>query len=251
MSHTEKPLIDVTNINEKVYEFIKRRIIDLTYPPGRKINSAALRQELGISQTPIKDALSRLAGEQLVEISSRRGTYVKDVTDRDIQEIAEIRIILETGAVEMAAGRITKEKITQLEALYENTLNEPGEFDYRSFMERDSSFHMAIVGLTDNQRLLQTYKRLNSHAQVVRSRFGGPGAKKLPKTDRTHKAILEALKKNDTEKAKVTIRKHIIYSWKAFLERGVARDGKEAGGDGPRPSSGSGNNSIMENKGRE
>ncbi len=234
MSQKEKPLIDVTNINEKVYDFIKRRIIDLTYPPGRRINSAQLRQALGISQTPIKDALFRLAGEQLVEISSRRGTYVKDVTDRDIKEIAETRIILETGAVEMAAGRITPEKLVQLEALYEETLDGAGELDYRLFMERDSRFHMAIVGLTDNERLLQTYKRLNSHAQVVRSRFGGPGTKKLPQTDGAHKAILEALKRSDTEEAKERIKSHIITSWGAFLERGEAKAESESGGDGSR-----------------
>ena len=230
----EKPLIDITNINEKVYSFIKGRIIDLTYPPGHRINTAKLREELGISQTPIKDALFRLAGEQLVEVSSRRGTYVKDVTDRDITEIAETRIILETGAVEMAAGRITRKKLDQLEELYRETLDDSEDFDYRRFMERDSRFHLAIVGLTDNERLLQTYKRLNSHAQVVRSRFGGPGTRKLPQTDQAHKAILDALKRNDTDEAKENIREHIITSWGAFIKRGEAKTESEPGGDGSR-----------------
>ncbi len=223
MSHAGKPLIDVTNINEKVYEFIKRRIIDLTYPPGRRINSAELRKELGISQTPIKDALFRLAGEQMVEISSRRGTYVKDVTERDIREIAETRIIIETGAVEMTEGRIGRDKLARLREAYLATLDQGRqEFDYSSFMERDSRFHMAIVGLTDNQRLLQTYLQLNSHVQVVRSRYAGPGTKKLPRTDEAHRTILEALERGDLEGAKRAIKDHIRYSWNAFLDRGAA-----------------------------
>ena len=227
MSHTAKPLIDVTNINEKVYEFIKRRIIDLTYPPGRRINSAELRKELGISQTPIKDALFRLAGEQMVEISSRRGTYVKDVTERDIREIAETRIIIETGAVELTEGRIGGDKLARLREAYLATLDQDGEeFEYSSFMERDSRFHLAIVGLTDNQRLLQTYLRLNSHVQVVRSRYAGPGNRKLPRTDEAHRAILEALERGDLEGAKRAIKDHIRYSWNAFLDRGAARTAK-------------------------
>ena len=73
-------LIDASNINEKVYNYLKSSIIDFTYPPGTKLHISDLKKLLGISQTPIKDALFRLMGEGLVEITSRKGTYVKNVT---------------------------------------------------------------------------------------------------------------------------------------------------------------------------
>jgi DNA-binding GntR family transcriptional regulator len=116
------PTIDVTNINEKIYEWLKKRIISCIYPPGHKLNVRQLRKDLGVSQTPIKDALFRLAGEGLIEISSRKGTYVKEVTDQDIAEIYDTRLILESGAGEVIATEITDEQIKELERLYEATL---------------------------------------------------------------------------------------------------------------------------------
>ena len=82
-------LIDVTNINEKVYQLIKQNIIKFIYPPGHNLNITELKDALGVSPTPIKDALFRLAGEGLVVIYPRKGTYVKDVTDEDIHEIIQ------------------------------------------------------------------------------------------------------------------------------------------------------------------
>ena len=78
----QSTLIDVTNINEKVYNYIKTNIISYNYPPGYNLNLNQLSELLGVSPTPIKDALFRLAGEGLVEIAPRKGTYVKDVTSR-------------------------------------------------------------------------------------------------------------------------------------------------------------------------
>jgi DNA-binding GntR family transcriptional regulator len=79
-SRKQNPIIDITNINEKVYDLIKKRIVDLEYPPGSKINIRQLQEELNVSNSPIKDALFRLAGEGMVDIDSRRGTsYIADV----------------------------------------------------------------------------------------------------------------------------------------------------------------------------
>ena len=109
--------IDTKNINEKVYELLRERIVTSTYPPGYKIKVRILSKELGTSQTPIKDALSRLAGEGLVQIDSRKGTYVKGITEQDIAEIFDTRMIIETGAAEIVAKRITDEQIKKLQFL--------------------------------------------------------------------------------------------------------------------------------------
>ena len=146
----KKSLIDITNINEKVYALIRNRIIYIEYAPGEKINTRKLQEELGVSQTPIKDALLRLAGEGMVEISSRRGTFVKDVTARDIFEIEGIRIVLETAAVEAIAEQITDAQVEKLESLYHDTLIDRDNFDYGKFMEKDFRFHQEIIQLTGN-----------------------------------------------------------------------------------------------------
>jgi DNA-binding GntR family transcriptional regulator len=214
----EQPVIDVTNINEKVYDFLKKGITDLTYTPGERINVRQLQHELGVSQTPIKDALFRLAGEGMVEISSRRGTFVTEVTERDIREIAETRIILETGAVEIVAKRITAAQLMELEALYRATLIEDESIGYDSYMERDSQFHLKIIEFTNNERLLKLYKQLNAHMQIVRFRFARRAKRKLSWTDEDHARILEAIKEHDAQKAVQTMREHLLRARDAFLK---------------------------------
>jgi DNA-binding GntR family transcriptional regulator len=214
----ERQLIDITNINEKVYDFLKKGIINLTYPPGEKINIRKLQQDLGVSHTPIKDALFRLAGEGMVEISSRRGTFVTEVTERDIEEIAETRIILESGALDIVAKQITDQQLAELEVLYQATLIEEEDVGYDSYMEKDSQFHLAIVEFTNNQHLLKLYKQLNAHMQIVRFRFARRAKRKLSWTDQDHARILRAIKENDPQKAKETMREHLLRARDAFLQ---------------------------------
>ena len=211
--------IDITNINEKVYTLIRNRIIYVEYAPGEKINSRMLQEELGVSQTPIKDALSRLAGEGMVEISSRRGTFVKDVTEKDIFEIEGIRIILETAAVEAIAEQITDAQVGELEGLYRDTLIDQDNFDYGIFMEKDFRFHQEIIRLTGNQRLLNIYTQLNAHVQIVRFQLVRKRTKPLPWANNDHLSILNALKERDVEKAKAAIREHRIKSRDAYLQK--------------------------------
>lgn len=213
----KKPLIDITNINEKVYELIKSRIICRDYPPGFQINIRKLQDELGVSNSPIINSLFRLSGEGLVEITSRKGTYVKDITEKDIHEIEEFRIILECGAVDIIARRITDEQLEMLERRYKETLIPERSFDYTKFMQKDSLFHLEIMKLADNQRLIDTYKRLNAHIQIARFEFVKQRKKPLPWTHRDHLEIISALKQRDPEKAKQAIVNHRVKARDAFL----------------------------------
>ncbi len=217
-SNEREPVIDITNLNEKVYELIKSRIITLKSPPGCQINVRKLQDELGVSNSPIKSALFRLAGEGMVEISSRRGAFVKDITERDMYEVEEARIVLEIGAVEIIAEKITDDQLERLERLFKDTLFDDEEHDYKLFMEKDNLFHLEIIKLTDNQRLLDMYKRLNAHMQIVRFRFTRGRSKRLPWTDQDHRNILDALKSRDATKAKTFIKEHRLKARETFLQ---------------------------------
>lgn len=212
-------VIDITNINEKIYELIKKRITHLEYPPGYQITIRALQNELGVSNSPIKDALFRLAGEGLVEITSRKGTYVIDITERDIYEIEAVRAIIEMGAVELVARTITDEQLKRLEELYKETLIPSDAFEYSIFMEKDNRFHLEILKLTHNQRLVDIYKRLNPHLQIVRFQFARNRTQPLPWTHQDHREILEALRQRDPDKAKDAIRRHREKARDAFLDK--------------------------------
>ncbi len=212
-----KAIIDITNINEKVYELIKSRIVCRDYPPGHAISIRRLQDELGVSNSPIVNALFRLSGEGLVDITSRKGSYVRDITEKDIHEIEALRVILECGAIDLIGRVITDEQVGLLKRLYEETLVADRKFDYTKFMEKDSRFHLEIVKLTGNQRLVDTYKRLNAHSHIARFEYAKQRKTPLPWTHRDHLEILNALEQRDPEKAKKAIVDHRAKSRDAFL----------------------------------
>jgi DNA-binding GntR family transcriptional regulator len=206
-------LIDVSNINEKVYNFIKANIINYNYPPGYNLNLGQLSELLGVSPTPIKDALFKLAGEGLVEIAPRKGTYVKDVTLEDIHEILKVRIILETAAVEAITAGLTDEQLSRFSDLYGEMISvkvgENDEASYKAYMERDSEFHLLFFQILGNQRLLSIYRNLNAHIQIVRFRLLDRRGKNVT-TDQEHSKILEALRERNPEKAKEAVHRHLL-----------------------------------------
>jgi DNA-binding GntR family transcriptional regulator len=206
-------LIDATNINEKVYDYIKKNITNFSFPSGYKLNVKQLSETLGVSHTPIKDALFRLAGEGLIDITSRTGTYVKNVTDAEIHEILQTRLILETAVIEEITAKITDEQLQLLKALHERSValvvNPNDSESYRAFMECDSEFHLFFFNIMGNRRLLEIYKNLNAHMQMVRFRWMNHALGKLPTTDAEHRVIVDALCQRSVSRAKQAIATHI------------------------------------------
>jgi DNA-binding GntR family transcriptional regulator len=220
-SDKKKVLIDITNINEKIYNLIRGRIIHFEYPPGFQITIRKLQDELGVSNSPIKDALFRLAGEGLVEITSRKGTFVKDISETDLYEIEEARAILEIGAVNIIAKTITDEQLGRLDALYKETLIPEDEFEYSKFMEKDSQFHLEIIKMTNNRKLVDIYKQLNAHVHITRFQYARNRKKPLPWTHKDHREIIKALRLRDPEKVKIAIQSHREKARDAFLKKRI------------------------------
>jgi DNA-binding GntR family transcriptional regulator len=219
MNDYKNTIIDTTNINEKVYQLIKHRILYYEYPPGYKLNIRGLQKDLGVSNSPIKDALFKLAGEDFVEITSRQGTFVKAITEEDIWEVEQARIVLESGAVEIVAPKIKEEQLERLESLYKHTLMRGEKFDYVVFMKRDLAFHLEIMRLTENKRLLDMFERLNAHLQIARFQIARQVKKRLPWTNSDHRKILEALRAKNPQMAKQIVTEHRIKARDAFLDK--------------------------------
>jgi GntR family transcriptional regulator, rspAB operon transcriptional repressor len=221
---TTPQIIDLTNINEKAYHLIKGYIVDFTYPPGHNLNINELKNMLGVSPTPIKDALFKLSGEGLVVINPRKGTYVKDVTDEDIHEIIQARIFLEMAVIDALAGKITDEQLQILDGLYQIGISikvdEGNMNDYKAYMESDCQFHLSFFHFMGNKRLTEIYKSLNAHMQIVRYRLMHHGRGKNPWTDQDHKDILTALKQRDFPGAGEAVRKHLLRLEAACLDAG-------------------------------
>jgi GntR family transcriptional regulator, rspAB operon transcriptional repressor len=210
---TAPDTIDVTNINEKVYSYIKKKIITSYFPSGFKLSIRQLSKTLGVSPTPIKDALFRLAGEGLIDITSRSGTHVKSITEADIHEILWTRLILETAVIERIARKITDEQLQAPKDLYLKSaslvVNPNDSESYKAFMEYDSEFHLSFFYIMGNKQLINIYKNMNAHMQMVRFRLMNHVTGKLPTTDEEHRLILEAICERNVAKTKRAVENHI------------------------------------------
>lgn len=144
--------------SEEAYLRIRELIVSLGMPPGSVVNESRLRDELKIGRTPIREALQRLARENLVRSVPHRGTFVTDVNITDLARITEVRVVLESHAARLAAERLSTGDRDALARLLEILQDEP-RLDQRELMRLDQQIHRQIYAAARNAFLEATLER--------------------------------------------------------------------------------------------
>jgi DNA-binding GntR family transcriptional regulator len=144
--------------SEAAYLRIRDRIVSLDMPPGSVVQEARLREELEIGRTPIREALQRLALENLVRSIPHRGTFVTDVNITDLARITEVRVVLEPHAAKLAAERLAASDRLAIQELLD-FLEAGGATDQRELMRLDQRIHRQIYRAARNSFLESTLER--------------------------------------------------------------------------------------------
>jgi DNA-binding GntR family transcriptional regulator len=150
--------VEARSQSEEAYLRIRDRIVSLDMPPGSVVNEARLRENLNIGRTPIREALQRLARENLVKSVPHRGTFVTDVNITDLARITEVRVVLEAHAARLAAEKLAstdREAIEDLLAVVERR-SVTGQ---RELMQLDQKIHQLVYRATRNPFLEATLER--------------------------------------------------------------------------------------------
>lgn len=224
---TYQPL-NYTDLTEQTYRILKDKILRNQLKPGEQISVPDVALALGISRTPVTDALKRLSSDGLVDIFPRRGTFVTQLTARDVAEIFDIRLMIEMYAVEFIfeAGVVDQcLKVVQAPMSGMKHAIAGTDFqDYESFMTNDRAFHTALVTLTSNNRLIRTYTQLHVHTHGARVHFlDGDNAQQA---HNEHQAIVEAFMHGTVQQAKAALGTHISGTKTRILELLDHRGGK-------------------------
>lgn len=193
---------------EKSYKGIKQAIILYKVKPGEPLVEKQIADKLGVSRTPVREALKKLKSEGLVKIIYRKGAFVAEISSRDIEEIFLLREVLECTAIKIAISRIKEEDLIEIESTFNSINNDIKKKYYKNVLYADIKFHNFIVDSSGNRRLCQFIEILND--QIYRLRYLSatvPG--RLSKSLQEHKGILEALKKRDKDLAEQRLRQHI------------------------------------------
>ena len=206
------PKIETTNISEKVYRWLRESIINLSLPPGQKLSVRELSTALSVSSSPITHALYRLAGEGLVEISPRKETCVRRISKEDIREIWDARVMLETGALEMIKFPLQSGQLKKVHRRCHESLRQEGfEVDtYKRYVEKDYLFHLELMKLSGNSRVVKIYEQLGAHIQLIRFGLMHKIGRASSKINEEHLSILTSLENEDIENMKKEIKSHVM-----------------------------------------
>ena len=211
-------LIDNPNLRSQTYKILKNMVITREILPGKKISEETLAQEIGVSRTPIREALFRLEHEGIVKIIPRRGAFVVKQSRENIIEILQVREVLEALIVRLVTPLLDESDIRKLRSSLEKLRAIPEkERHVIDYTNSELEFHDMLRKKCPNQMLRRMMEMVNARLQIIRLRTvvltGRP-----QKTLDEHTAILEMIEKGDAEEAELMMRRHVISVKKTALE---------------------------------
>ena len=169
-----KKLQTPSNLRQKVFEAVRDFVINGGVAPGGKIDEAYLAESLGVSKTPVREALSILATEGIVEIKPNRGSFKVRLTAKDIEEIGMIRGSLEGLCMRLACRKMTPRVIQKLKALIQDFEDKDFEKEYSAFVETNVKFHELIHKTAKSPRLVSLIQSNRDMAQMFRLKYFFP-----------------------------------------------------------------------------
>lgn len=206
------------SIQARVIDDLRERIISGALEPGVSLSEIALADAFGVSRTPVREALKQLQTEGLVEIRPRVGTFVTAPSRREINELFEVKALLEGAAARLMAQRGTVPELEMLrESLREadRAVARGDEARYAALVEE---FHEVIVQGADNAKLTAHYRILMNqlaYARLVRTSLAQPG--RLTQSDREHHRVFELIESKDGDGAERLMRDHVRASQRSLM----------------------------------
>jgi DNA-binding GntR family transcriptional regulator len=195
-------------LRELVFESLREAIISGMLRPSERLMEIQLAEEMGVSRTPVREAIRKLELEGLVVMIPRKGAYVAGMSIKDIADVFEIRGALEGLAAELASERATDEELEVMERYLVKISEEIENGDLSKVVETDTDFHTLIYEASRNARLSQIINNLREQIQRFRTTsLSFPGRMKVALEE--HRKIVEALSSRDGELARKLAQEHI------------------------------------------
>jgi DNA-binding GntR family transcriptional regulator len=214
--HAEANVSDATQIRHsplgrQVYDLLWKRIIHHQLRPGDRLSDLHLSKELGVSRTPVREALHRLSQDGVVRAESRRGFFVASFSSQDADELYDLREALEVLAVRLALPRLADDELSEAERALDAVacrLAAGDEAAAEEFLSVDRAFHQLLVRAANNQRLAAMMTALQAQISVFQV-YGIHMQDLLELSIAHHRAILAALRQRDSEAAQHAMQRHI------------------------------------------
>jgi DNA-binding GntR family transcriptional regulator len=204
MGSTIRKLTAPQNLTALAYDSIKRHILEGKLDEDTRLTEEFLSNRLGISKSPVREALNSLQTEGLIHIEPRRGARLRQFSVKEVRNLYDLREALEVFAVSIA--RVTPMLLTELAKSVERTRRLVKANDKIKHIEEDTRFHAAIASATGNDELCRVLKNIQDQIWLCRCKTYNLSSSTASEA---HLAILKALEENDTKGAQTAMRNHI------------------------------------------
>lgn len=205
-------------LRDVVFKTLRQEILTGKLKPGERLMEIQLANKLGVSRTPIREAIRKLELDGLVIMIPRRGAEVAQITLKDLKDVMEVRCALDVLAIELACDRMGREELNSLYQACENFREAVKTKDTRKLAEADVAFHDAIVLSTGNTRLIQLVSNLSE--QMYRYRFEYlKDATSHEMLQQEHMEMYQNILKKDKAAAASVVRKHINNQEEAIIKQ--------------------------------
>jgi len=206
------------NLSEQVYKAIRGSLMDGQYQPGDRLRISRLADEMGVSITPVREAIFRLVSDQALEMKAATAVHVRNLTPEELEEIQLIRFLLEGEAAGLAAERITSNELAALETVQEKFSKAAAE-NPRKASTLNRQFHFGVVAAAKQPLIMATVENMwTLMGPLLRTFHNTVPVRDLAARDHKHYAVLEALRNNDPTQAREALQAdikwgHVMVDW--------------------------------------
>ena len=195
------------SIVDRVYGQLKAMTVSFELKPAERINEGDIAKQLGVSRTPLREALNRLKTEGFLRFEPGKGFFCRALDAHEIFDLYELRKSIEVAAVRFAIVRARNDDIDALIAFLDATGPDPGERDARELVELDETFHERLMDMSANKEMLRVLRNVNARIRFVR--WIDIDRRVRTDTQAEHRAAILAVKARDEEEAVRVLQKHI------------------------------------------
>ena len=212
-------------LREIVYEELKRQILVGEIAPGTRMMEVELADVMGVSRTPVREAIRKLEKEGLVTIEPRKGAYASNISIKDMVDVLEVRQGLEGMAAAIASGKITERQKAELLNVVEKYKAAVESANIEEIIKYDEEFHSMIISISGNKTLMQVFSTVQELALRFRYIYYDD-FNRYESMPKEHQLIEEAIMSGDAEKARVAAGDHV-----SKLKEFILNEGEKAFGN--------------------
>jgi len=210
--------LDRRSLHDDLVDRIRTMIIEGELAPATRIHEGQLGKALGVSRTPLREALKFLASEGLVELVPRRGALVRKLTPADVRDMLDVLAVLEVRAARLTCRNATAAQVASVRALHDEMMGFYRSGNRLEYYRRNQSIHAALAMLSGNALLASLHQVIQ--ARLKRIRFiGNEEPAKWAGAAAEHVEMIEALEARDESRLAAVVERHLVETWARVVER--------------------------------